>query len=529
MYFTSYQFVLFVLILMLLYYLLPKKFQWIFLLIGSYVFYAFSGIDNLIYFLTTTISTYIAGMKLKKLKDKQKTYLKDKKEILSRQDKKEYKNKMKKKQWNILLICLLFNFGVLAVVKYTNFMIGNINGIIGIFNGQPLSFVNIALPLGISFYTFQTMGYIIDVYRGTCEVQENIFKLSLFTSFFPQLIQGPISRYNDLSKTLYQEHDFDLREVNFGLQRVLWGYFKKLVIADRILVAVNTLIGDPATYDGIFVLVGMIYYGIELYSDFTGGIDITIGISQMLGIRLVENFDRPYFSKDIAEYWRRWHITMGTWFKDYIFYPLSVNPRMLKFSGWSRQHLGKEFGKRFPVYVSSFIVWFATGIWHGASWNFIVWGLLNCLVICLSEECKPFYEWFHSRFNVSNKQWFKLFQIIRTFLLMSSLRILDCYRDVPLSFSMFFSMFTKWNVSEIVNGALMNLGLTSLDYIIIIIGVILMITVSLLKDKGSVREIIERKPTIVTFGVYYVLIFAIILLGAYSIGYDASQFIYNQF
>ena len=347
MYFTSYQFVLFVLILMLLYYLLPKKFQWILLLIGSYVFYAFSGIDNLIYFLTTTISTYIAGMKLKKLKDKQKTYLKDKKEILSRQDKKEYKNKMKKKQWNILLICLLFNFGVLAVVKYTNFMIGNINGIIGIFNGQPLSFVNIALPLGISFYTFQTMGYIIDVYRGTCEVQENIFKLSLFTSFFPQLIQGPISRYNDLSKTLYQEHDFDLREVNFGLQRVLWGYFKKLVIADRILVAVNTLIGDPATYDGIFVLVGMIYYGIELYADFTGGIDITIGISQMLGIRLVENFDRPYFSKDIAEYWRRWHITMGTWFKDYIFYPLSVNPRMLKFSGWSRQHLGKGFGKRF--------------------------------------------------------------------------------------------------------------------------------------------------------------------------------------
>lgn len=529
MFFTSYQFVLFVLILMLLYYTLPKKFQWILLLLGSYLFYAYSGVLNLVYFLTTTLSTYMTSMKLKKLKDEQKLYIKDHKETLTRQEKKEYKNQMKKKQWHILLICLLFNFGVLAVVKYTDFMIGNINGIIGLFNGQPLSFMNFALPLGISFYTFQTMGYIIDVYRGTCQAQENVFKLALFTSFFPQLIQGPISRYKDLSKTLYQEHSFDLKNISYGFQRVLWGYFKKLVIADRILVAVNTLIGDPATYDGIFVFVGMIYYAIELYADFTGGIDITIGIAQMLGIELAENFDRPYFSKDIAEYWRRWHITMGTWFKDYIFYPLSVNQKMLKFSNWSRKHLGKNFGKRFPVYVSSFIVWFATGIWHGASWNFIVWGLLNAVVICLSEECKPFYEWFHAHFHVSHTFMFRLFQVVRTFLLMSGLRILDCYRDVPLSFSMFFSMFTKWNFSEIFNGALMQLGLTSLDYIIIIVSVLIVLIVSLLQRKGSVRDMIASKPGIIRFGVYYVLIFVIILLGAYSIGYDASQFIYNQF
>jgi len=529
MLFTSYQFALFVLVLLFLYYVLPKKFQWILLLIGSYLFYAYSGLFNLVYFLTTTLSTYIASLKLKKSKEEQKKYIKENKTLLSRQEKKEYKNKMKKKQWHILLICLLFNFGVLAVVKYTDFMIGNINGIIGLFHGQPLSFMNFALPLGISFYTFQTMGYIIDVYRGTCEVQENVLKLALFISFFPQLIQGPISRYKDLSKTLYQEHDFDLKNISYGFQRVLWGYFKKLVIADRILVAVNTLIGDPTVYDGIFVFVGMIYYAIELYADFTGGIDITIGISQMLGIEVTENFERPYFSKNIAEYWRRWHITMGTWFKDYIFYPLSVNQKMLKFSNWSRKHLGKNFGKRFPVYVSSFIVWFATGIWHGASWNFIVWGLLNAVVICLSEECKPFYEWFHAHFHVSHTFAFRLFQVIRTFLLMSSLRILDCYRDVPLSFQMFFSMFTKWNISEILNGALMQLGLTSLDYIILFVSVIIVLIVSLIQRKGSVRDMIASQNGVIRFGVYYILIFAIILFGAYSIGYDASQFIYNQF
>lgn len=353
MFFTSYQFVLFLLILFIAYYTFPKKYQWILLLIASYIFYAFAGIDYLIYFATTTISTYIISQKIKVLKIKQKEYLKVNKENLSREEKKEYKKVMKAKQWHYLLACLLFNFGILGIVKYTDFMIGNINGILSLFHGQPLSFMHFALPLGISFYTFQSMGYIIDVYRGTCDVEDNIFKLGLFISFFPQIIQGPISRFKDLSQTLYQEHHFDLKQISFGLQRILWGYFKKLVIADRILVAVNTLIGDPTTYDGIYVFVGMIFYAIELYADFTGGIDITIGVAQVFGVHLTENFDRPFFSKDIAEYWRRWHITMGTWFKDYIFYPLSVNPKMLKFSNWSRKTfpngLGKEFLSMYQV------------------------------------------------------------------------------------------------------------------------------------------------------------------------------------
>ena len=528
MLFTTYQFALFVFVLFVIYYLVNKKYQWIILLIGSYLFYAYAGVSYLFYFLTTTLSTYLISQRIKVVKQRQKEYMSQHKEELTKQEKRQYKEAMKAKQWHYLLLCLLFNFGVLAVVKYTDFMIGNINGIIGLFNGQPLSFMNFALPMGISFYTFQTMSYIIDVYRGTCQVEDNVFKLGLFVSFFPQVIQGPISRFNDLSQTLYQEHDFDLRQIHFGFQRVLWGYFKKLVIADRILVAVNTLIGDPSTYDGIFVLVGMVFYAIELYADFTGGIDITIGVAQMFGVHLTENFERPYFSKDIAEYWRRWHITMGTWFKDYIFYPLSIHKSMLHFSIWCRKHMPGGLGKRVPVYVSSFIVWFATGIWHGASWNFIVWGLLNCLVICVSEEFKPFYKWFHEHFHVSGKLYFRLFQVMRTFLLMSSLRILDCYRNVPLSFSMFGSMFTDFHISELTGDALLQLGLSHIDYMILIVGVIILITFSLIQRKGSVREKLNQKP-IVSFVVDYVLIFVIVLFGAYSIGYDASQFIYNQF
>ena len=324
-------------------------------------------------------------------------------------------------------------------------------------SGGQISFVDLVLPMGISFYTFQTMGYIIDVYRGTCRAEKNLFRLALFVSFFPQLVQGPISRYSDLAKSLYERHDFDTRTVAYGLYRILWGYFKKAVIADRILTAVNAIIQNPDTYQGGFVFVGMMFYAFELYADFTGGIDITIGIAETMGITVAENFRRPYLSKNIKEYWNRWHITMGTWFTDYIFYPISVCKPMLNVSKASRAKFGDFIGKRVPVYLSSFAVWFTTGIWHGASWNFIVWGLMNFVVIMISQECEPLYKKFHNRFHVKDKRWYGVFEILRTILLMSSLRMFDCYRDVPLTFRMFGNMFTHFRLSELHTGAFLEL------------------------------------------------------------------------
>lgn len=307
------------------------------------------------------------------------------------------------------------------------------------------------------------------------------------------------------------------------------GIFQKLVIADRILVGVNTIIRNPDTYQGAFVFIGMLFYAYQLYADFTGGIDITIGISQVLGIKIKENFDRPYFSKNIAEYWRRWHITMGTWFKDYLFYPISVYKPMLNFSKYARRTFGDSIGKRLPVYISSIIVWFTTGIWHGASWNFIMWGLTNCFVILVSQELTPFYNWFHSKFNVKDKFLFRSFQVVRTILLMSAIRLFDCYRDVPMTFRMFGSMFTNFNVSDLFNGSLLNLGLSFADYIVLLIGLVILTTVSLIQRKGSVRDRLYKKPAILRYSVYYVLIVSIIVFGAYGVGYDSSQFIYNQF
>ena len=529
MLFTSYSFILFLCVVIGLYYIIPKRFQWELLLVSSFVFYYFSGWSNLLYISVTIVSTYFIGLKLDSLNKKQNIYLKGNKETLSREDKKAYKEKIKAKRWKWLLLCLIFNLGILAVIKYTNFAIANINSIFTMFKMNELSFVNLLLPMGISFYTFQTMGYIIDVYRGKYEPEKNIAKLALFVSFFPQLIQGPISRYDDLSLSLYKEQSFDAKGFSFGFQRVLWGYFKKLVIADRIVVAVLEITKNPETYDGIFVLVGMVFYAIQLYADFTGGIDITIGIAQMLGIKVRENFIRPYFSKSIVEYWRRWHITMGTWFKDYIFYPISVCKPMLNLSKSSRKRLGDKLGKRVPVYLATMSVWFTTGIWHGSSWNFIVWGLLNGVVILVSQEFEPLYAKFHQRFHVSKTFGFRLFQVMRTFLLMSSLRILDCYRDVGLSFRMFGSMFTKLNVNKLFTGSLLKLGLNISDYILLLIGVIVLIAFSLVQRSGSVREKISVKPVVLRYAVYILLFFSIIIFGAYGIGFDSNQFIYNQF
>lgn len=530
MLFTSYEFLGFIIVLFLLYYLVPKGLQWMLLLAAGYVFYAAADPRYLLYILATTVTIYLVARVIERNQERQTLYLREHKSEMSREEKKSYKESRHKVRFRWLLLGLLFNLGILATVKYANFFISNVNGIMGAFGGTSrLSFVTLALPMGISFYTFQALGYLIDVYRGTVPAEKNFFKLALFVSFFPQLIQGPISRFDDLSKTLYEKHGFEWRTVSFGLQRMLWGYFKKMVIADRILTGLSCIIDAPEQYHGAYAFVGMLFYTIELYADFTGGIDITIGIAQVLGIRLQENFERPYFSKSLKEYWRRWHITMGTWFKDYIFYPISVCRPMQKFSRFSRAHMGKEIGKRLPVYLSSFVVWFATGFWHGASWNFVVWGLLNWLVLMVSEEFEPLYERFHKSFRFSNTRLYSLFQVGRTFLLISVLKMFDCYSDVATTFRMFGSMFTADNWNALWDGSLLDLGITAADYGILAVGTTVLLFVGLLQRSGSVREKAAARPYPVRAAMWFVLFLSVLIFGAYGIGYDASQFIYNRF
>ncbi len=527
MLFTSYGFIAFLAVLFVLYYLIPKRFQWLLLLAADIVFYACAGWKGLCFMAATIVVSWAATNLMGASLAKQKAFLKsDEGKALERAERKAYKKQCEKRRKVIFVLALVADLGILAALKYTNFLITNVNALFS----ADIAAVDWVLPLGISFYTLQTVSYVIDVYWEKVEPEKNILRVALFTSFFPLLIQGPISRFGDLKDTLFAEHKANFKQISFGLQRILWGYFKKLVIADRLLVAVTALCGDPATYTGAYVFIGAVLYAAELYADFTGGIDITIGVAQVLGIKVKENFIRPYFSRNIAEYWRRWHISMGTWFKDYIFYPLSVAPWLLKLSKSARKKISDGFGRKLSVYVSTIVTWFLTGLWHGAAWNFVVWGLLNAFFILLAEEFKPVSQRFRAKHErLVSGFGYRVFETLRTFLLMCSLRVLDCYRDVEVSFRALGTVFTDFNWGEAFSGALLQLGLTGADYLIAAVGVVIMFAVSCVQEKyGSVREVLWEKP-VLCYAVFFVLAVAVLTFGAYGVGYDAAQFIYNQF
>lgn len=527
---TSYNFVLFITVCFVIYYLIPKKFQWMLLLAASYVFYFMAGAFYPLFLLATSVITYGTAIWIGKCREKDKEYLAAHKAELSREEKKAYRIRSDRVKRRYMLLGLLLCLGILAVFKYTDFVIENLNMVLLAFGSEnEFEPLELLLPMGISFYTFQSIGYLLDVYWERTKIQSSLPRYILFVSFFPQLIQGPISRYSDLSKTLYEEHVFDWRNVRFGLERILWGYFKKLVIADTILPVV-AFITEDEYYGGAWVLMGIIFYGIELYADFTGGIDIVIGVAQLFGVKVQENFRRPFFSKSIVEYWRRWHISMGAWFRDYLFYPMSISKTMNTLTKVCKNRFGKGVAKRVPVYLATMVTWFATGIWHGASWNFIVWGLLNGVIILITGELEPLYVRFREKFpRFTASTGYRGFQVVRTFFLMGSLRMLDCYQDVGMTFRMFISMFRNFNPKALTWEEIAYFGLDWQQYLVVFAGVAVMFLVSLAGRSGSVREKIAAKPYVVRYGLFVALFLSVILFGSYGVGFEAAQFIYNQF
>ena len=342
-------------------------------------------------------------------------------------------------------------------------------------------------------------------------------------------MQGPISRWKDLKETLFEEHSFSWERFESGIQRIIWGYFKKMVIADRAAIGLATITSDFSKYTGAYAFLGMLIYAIELYADFTGGIDITIGIAELFGIRLPENFRQPFFSKSLAEYWRRWHITLCAWFKDYVFYPISMSKKMNKASKWLKKHVSTGIGQRFPIYTATIVVWFVTGMWHGASWNFIVWGLLNGIIMLASQELEPVYAKVDGKLHLKKHTAYKVFEIIRTTAIVCVLQMLDYHRNIADAFRQFISMFTTANYASVFGSGMFNIGLSLPDYILLLAGVIIMYIVSFAGREESVRERLSKKSFALRFTIFLALFLGIAVFGVYGIGYESSQFIYNQF
>ena len=529
--FVSLQFAAFIILLLIIYYLCPAKYRWAVLLCASVFFYCLCGVKYLLYIAFTVITTYVSAIAIENTVKGQKEYIAANKETLSKDEKKAYKAACKKKTRRILATALTLNFGILFFLKYADTVVAyfNMYRLQWTGNANFVPFLNLALPLGISFYTFQTMGYLIDVYYERTKAQKNILKLALYSSYFPQIIQGPISRYNDLAPELFEEKAFDFNNIKSGFYRICWGLFKKMVIADRVSVYVSSSMDFAQYYKGGYLLLGVFFYAFQIYCDFSGGIDITIGVSEMLGIKMTENFRRPFFSKSISEYWSRWHITLGTWFKDYIFYPLSVNKTVLKWGKWFRNHNMPVIGKRIPIYIPMLGVWVLTGMWHGSQMRYVYWGLLNCLFIILGTELKPLSEKIMGRLHLTEDMFIvKSYRIIKTFWLMSFLRLLDINSSWDQAVTAFKGIFTGWSDFSF---ALIpqRFTFTSEDIRISFIGILVVFIFSMIQRKGSVRQRIFKLPIALQWVILSALIVSIVLFGAYGIGYDASSFVYMNF
>ncbi|MBR1861767.1 MAG: MBOAT family protein [Lachnospiraceae bacterium] len=504
---TSYEFIGFLALVIIINYLCPKKARKYFLLAASVLFYATAGLWGLLYIGAITVLVYISSRLIGKNQEAYAVWAKENKAVLPKEQRKAYREKQAGKRLLFLTVAVILCLGVMVI--------GRIPGLIA--------------PMGLSFYTLQALGYLIDVNRENIKPERNFFKLSLFIGFFPQLVQGPISRYEELAPSLFEGRDFDIKNISLGVWRIMWGFFKKLVIADRLFSGVQTITSDTSKYRGAYILVLMILFSLELYADFSGGIDIVIGTAKALGIDVQENFIRPYFSKSLKEYWRRWHITMCNWFRNYLFYSVSTAKWLQKFSKFCRKRMGEAFGKRLPLYVATFIVWGATGLWHGFTWNYFVWGLSNWFILMLSEELEPVYEKIRGHIPFADKLPYRLFQMGRTFLLVCCMNLFDCYSSVGDTLGMFGSIFTEGNFGILFDGSLAGIGYSLSDAVIIAAGLLIMLCVSLLQRKGSVRERILRLAPPARYALFTCLLVAVLLFGIYGVGYDSTQFIYNRF
>lgn len=523
--FINLEYFLFIAVGMALYYVLPRKLQWIVLLVMSYVYYLSFNAEAVVYIIFTTLVTFAAGIIIEYVDGRGKTWLDTNKDNIGRDEKKAFKHKLKKRKKLVMLIAVVLDFGLLSFVKYTNFFIENINGIIG----NRISTIDILVPLGISFYTFQSVSYILDVYWGRVKPEHNPFKFALFVSFFPQIMQGPIGRFGKLAPQLLAPHKFDLTQTEYGLQRIFWGFFKKMILADRAAVYVNEVfVNNYQAYNGFYIIVALLMYTVQLYADFSGGMDIVIGTAQMFGITLDENFRRPFFSKSIGEFWRRWHITLGEWMKDYVFYPFSTSKVFGKVGKLTKSKFSKHVGQTIPICISNLLIFFIVGIWHGAAWKYIMYGIYNGVIIAFSNLCKPAYKTALERCNINGdgKAW-TVFKIARTFVLVNIGWYFDMAVSLRAALEMMINTLYHISLAPFTDGSIFTLGMSVMDFVIVIVGCAVWFVISLIQEKGvKVREAVGRLVLPVRWALYLALIFAPIFFG--YIG-PSQGFIYAQF
>ena len=496
MLFNSFSFLIFFPIVLAVYFIIPKKIRYIWLLAASYYFYMCWNPKYALLLLFSTGITYLGSLLLEKCGDRvgwKKT---------------------------VVGIGLLVNFGILFLFKYLDFAVDSLQKILAKF-GMTLAEpgFSLLLPVGISFYIFQAVGYLVDVYRGKLKPEKNFLRYALFVSFFPQLVAGPIERSTNLLSQM-QKIDkirlWDGDRVRDGAIVMLYGYILKMIIADRAAILVNTVydVNYYSQYHGITVWVAAILFSIQIYCDFAGYTYIAIGASKVLGFQLMNNFNTPYLATSIKDFWDRWHISLTSWFRDYLYFPL----------GGSRKGV-------FRKYINIMIVFTLSGLWHGASWHYVAWGVLHGIMRVTGELTQKvrakLWAFLKIRTEVLS---FKLCQIFSTFVLVTIAWVFFRAESTRQAKDVIVSMFTQWNPWVLLDGSLLGLGLDGKDWIVLLAAMLFMAVIECFHyNKVPLVSTFAKQNVLFQMLVFYTGIFAIVLFGVYGPIYDATQFIYFQF
>lgn len=465
MLFNSIQFLVFFPIVIFLYFSINYKFRWILLLIASYYFYMCWKPEYAVLIAFTTIMDYFLALKIHSLK-----------------------NIFQKKL--LLTISILLNLSILFFFKYLYFFTSNFNSLFQ--TNYSFSTVDFILPVGISFYTFQSTSYIIDVYRGNVLSEKNLAKYALYVSFFPQLVAGPIERAGHLLPQLFQNHSFDYDRITSGIKRMAWGFFKKIVVADKLALIADNVFNSPQQHNSLSLLIGIYAFTFQIYCDFSGYSDIAVGTARILGINLAENFKTPYFSSNIVEFWKRWHITLISWFRDYLYIPLGGN--RVKKSKWVFNIL---------------IVFLLSGLWHGANWTFVVWGLLNGLLVCLFH--------FLAKKKNENKSFLKTFL---TFHLVAFLWIFFRAKSIDDALLIISNLFSFQN-----HFSLSTIGINGLQFVIAATSVLLLLLAEYFHNKKNISIQLGKLHWATRWSFYLLCVAVLFVFGEWS----SHDFIYFQF
>jgi len=479
MLFNSLQFLFFFPIVAALYFILPHRIRWVLLLLASYYFYMSWVPSYAILILCTTFVTYLCAIAIGKMN-----------------------NAMIKKL--LVAACLVVVMGVLVLFKYYGFLAGSIREI-AVHLGAPrpdIPALKILLPVGISFYTFQSAGYVIDVYRGRVKPENHFGIYALYVSFFPQLVAGPIERSFNLLPQFREKVDFEYRRVTDGLKLMAWGFFLKVVIADNLAVYVNAVYSKPSAHHGPALLVATYLFAFQIFCDFAGYTEIAIGAARILGFDLMENFERPYFAKSIPEFWRRWHISLSTWFRDYLYIPLGGN--RVSLSRWS---------------FNLFFVFLVCGLWHGAAWTFVAWGALHGLYMVVSVLTKRLRTRAEEGAGLDpGGPLVRFMKVMVTFHLVCFGWIFFRANSMSDALYIVSGLFAGWTegLQEVVNPVRLMLYITLVAFLL---------GVHLVQRRVTVRDYIIRQPVHFRWAGYFALILGIFFFGRF----EGSDFIYFQF